>query len=89
MKKLLMVLLAKFVKSHAKEVAKANKWLDSAQAQFATAIEEANIAEAEVDVLIERKEVQVKAMLEEIDELFELKGQANTFKSKLQDFLNN
>lgn len=87
LKKILMVLLGKFAKSHATEIAKAQKWIDSAQNQFASAIEEAEIAEQQFNDLAKRKEEQVNNMLDELNELTAKSRQAEAFKNKVKHFI--
>lgn len=82
-----MILLGKFAKGHAKDIAKAQKWIDSAQAQFATAIEEAELAEQKfTDIELKKREELDKA-LEELNQLSAKKDQAIKFKNKIKDFI--
>lgn len=86
-KKLLMVLLGKFAKGYAKEIAKAQKWIDSAQAQFATAIEEAEIAEREFDKIAQAKSEQARDIMKQAQEAQDKMKQAQKFKEKIKTFI--
>lgn len=92
-----MALLGKFAKSHLKDIAKAQRWIDSAQAQFASAIEEAMIAETHFDKVVADQTAKAKAIAEKAEkELSEIdsiitetstkKAQATAFKNKIQSF---
>lgn len=87
LKKLLMILLGKWAKGHAKEVAKAQRWIDSAQAQFASAIEEAEIAEQKFEQVEYAKRQQLEKALEELNELASKKESARKFKEKIKTFI--
>lgn len=82
-----MVLFSKFAKGHAKEIAKAQKWIDSAQAQFATAIEEAELAEKKFSEYEAKKRKDLEKALEELNELTSKKDQAIKFKNKIKTFI--
>jgi hypothetical protein len=86
-KKLLMAIFSKFARSHAKQIAKAQKWIDSAQAQFASAIEEAEIAEQEFNKIAESKMAQVEQLLGEVKDANARMKQAENFKTKIKQFI--
>lgn len=82
-----MILLGAFAKGHKKEIAKAQKWIDSAQAQFASAIEEAQIAEQEFDRIASDKMKQADDLIVEANEIASKVKQARNFKQKLMEFV--
>jgi transcriptional regulator of heat shock response len=86
-KKILMVIFGKFAKAHAKEIRKAQKWIDSAQAQFASAIEEAEIAEQEFNKIAQKKEEQINEILAELNDVTKKARQAEQFKNKIKQFI--
>ncbi|PGA05618.1 hypothetical protein [Bacillus mycoides] len=87
LKKLLIVVFGRFARSHAKEIAKAQKWIDSAQLQFATAIEEAELAEQKFNELAQKKEEQIQKMMDELNEASKKASQAEAFKNKIKQFI--
>lgn len=87
LKKLLLVLFGKAVKGHEKEIAKAQSWIDSAQAQFANALQEAELAEKHFDKVEKEKREAIEKALEEINELVTKKQQAVDFKEKMKQFI--
>jgi len=87
MKKLLKVLLGKLIKGHKNDIAKAQRWIDSAQYQFASAIEEAELAEVQFAKVEETKRKQLEKALEELNELTAKKDQATKFKNKIKQFI--
>lgn len=87
-KTILLALLGKYAKAHAKEIAKAQKWIDSAQSAFASAIEEATISEAKADAVIADVQEKISELQEVLREAESKKEQALAFKDKIQSFLN-
>jgi hypothetical protein len=87
LKKLLLVLFGKAVKGHEKEIKKAQSWIDSAQAQFANAIQEAELAEKQFEKVETEKRELIDKALEEINELSAKKKQAVDFKNKMKSFI--
>jgi hypothetical protein len=86
-KKLLLVIFSKFARGHAKQIRKAQKWIDSAQAQFASAVEEAEIAEKEFNKIAESKMEQVEKLLDEVKDANARMKQAENFKTKIKQFI--
>lgn len=82
-----MVLFGKWAKGHAKEIAKAQKWIDSAQAQFASAIEEAELAEQGFAKAEAKKIEELDKALEELNSIKNSKDQAIKFKNKIKSFI--
>lgn len=80
-------MFGRFTRSHAKEIAKAQKWIDSAQMQFATAIEEAELAESKFNELAQKKEEQIQKMMDELNEASKKASQAEAFKNKIKQFI--
>jgi hypothetical protein len=87
MKKFFMILLGKFAKAHVKDIKKAQKWIDSAQAQFASAIEEAELAEQSFAKVEDKKREQIEEALQELNEIAGKKDQAIKFKNKIKQFI--
>jgi transcriptional regulator of heat shock response len=88
-KTILLAIFAKFARGHAKQIAKAQKWIDSAQAQFASAIEEAEIAEQRFNEIAQKKEEQIQNMLDELNEASKKARDAENFKNKIKAFIEN
>lgn len=86
-KTILLALLGKYAKTHMKEINKAQRWIDSAQAQFASAIEEATISEQKFDSVVSDAQAKIDELQSVLDEAQARKEQAIAFKNKLQDFL--
>lgn len=86
-RKIITVLFSKLARGYAKEISKAQKWIDSAQAQFATAIEEAELAENEFNKIVQAKTKQAQAILEQADEATAKMEQAQKFKNKIKQFI--
>lgn len=82
-----MALFSKFAKSHAKQINKAQRWIDSAQAQFATAIEDAQTAEDKFNEIAQDKQKLLDIALEELNEATEKARQAEHFKNKIKSFI--
>lgn len=82
-----MILLGKFAKGHAKEIKKAQRWIDSAQSQFASAIEEAEIAEQKFSEIEEQKRLLIENAMKELNDLSTQKDQAIKFKNKIKQFI--
>ncbi|KEK23959.1 hypothetical protein [Bacillus gaemokensis] len=87
LKTILMALLGKYAKAHSKEIAKAQKWIDSAQSSFATALEEAELSEKKVDAVIEEAQAKIAELENVIREAEAKKSQAVSFKNKINEFL--
>jgi len=87
MKKLLMVIFGKFAKAHVKEIKSAQRWIDSAQSQFASAIEEAGIAEQQFAKAEATKRDQLEKALVELNELTAKKEHAIKFANKIKQFI--
>ncbi len=83
-----MALIGKYAKTHAKQIAKANSWLDSAQAQFASALEDASIAEKKIDSVVADAETKIAELQAVVDKANAHKEQAVKFKNKIQSFLD-
>lgn len=85
--KALQILLGKFAKGYATEISKAQKWIDSAQAQFASAVEEAEVAEREFDKIAKAKIEQADSIMEQAREATQKMEQAAKFKNKIKMFI--
>jgi phosphopantetheine adenylyltransferase len=83
-----MAIFSKFAKGHAKQIAKAQKWIDNAQATFASAIEEAEIAERKFDEVVADAQAKMEELQKTLDETNARKEQAVKFKQKIQSFLD-
>lgn len=86
-RKVMTVLFSKLAKGYAKEISHAQKWIDSAQAQFAKAIEEAELAEKEFDQIAQAKLKQAESIMEQVGEATEKMEQAKRFKDKITKFV--
>lgn len=82
-----MVIFGKLAKTYSNEIRKAQKWIDSAQAQFASAIEEAEIAEQKFNELARKKEEQINEILDELNDVSKKARQAEQFKNKIKQFI--
>lgn len=98
-KKLFIVLFGRFTKRHESKINSAQKWIDTAQANFANAVQEAQIAEEKFDEVIadaEKKKEKLLADIEKrvsdlqstVDDTKVRKQQATNFKNKIQTFLD-
>lgn len=87
MKRLLLVLFGKWAKTHEKEIAKSQKWIDSAQGLFASAVEEAMMAEEGFRKIEISKRQQAEKAIAELNEASAKKEQAIKFKNKVQQFI--
>lgn len=81
-----MAIFSKFAKGHAKEIKKAQKWIDNAQATFASAIEEAQTAEEKFDKVVADTEQKVSELQEVANDAMARKEEAIKFKNKIQTF---
>ena len=82
-----MAIFSKLAKGHAKEINKAQKWIDSAQATFASAIEEAQIAEEKFDAVVTDAQSKINDLQKIVDETEAKKQQAVNFKKKINTFM--
>lgn len=86
-KTLLQALLGKYAKTHSKDIAKAQRWIDSAQAQFASAVEEAELSEQHWEKVASGLEAQAEKLSKEYEEIMAKKNQATSFKNKIKQFI--
>ncbi|MED1125528.1 hypothetical protein [Bacillus atrophaeus] len=87
LKTILLALFSKFAKGHSKQIAKGQKWIDSAQATFASAVEEAELAEKKFDFVVSDAEKKIAELQSILDQSKEKKTQASNFKNKIQSFI--
>ncbi|MDY7043675.1 hypothetical protein RVS70_05600 [Virgibacillus sp. M23] len=92
LKTFLMAIFSKLAKSHSKQINKAQKWIDNAQATFASAIQEAQIAEEKFDKIVEDAQQQIDKLRastqQEIDKLEATISDSNVRKEKTVNFKN-
>lgn len=81
-----MAIFGKLAKGHAKDIEKAQKWIDNAQATFASAMEEATIAEKEFDKVIASTEQKVSELQDFANDAYKRKEDAIKFKKNMQSF---
>lgn len=83
-----MAIFSKFAKGHTKQIAKAQKWIDNAQATFASAIEEAMIAEEKFNAVVADAEKKIAELQDVANDATARKEQTIKFKNKIQSFLD-
>ncbi|MFJ8247307.1 hypothetical protein [Peribacillus asahii] len=88
-KTILLALVGKYAKTHEKDIKKAQKWIDSAQSQFASAMEEAELAEQKFADFEAKKRAEVEKSLEELNEISSKKETAIKFKNKVKQFIED
>lgn len=84
-----MLLFGKWASTHPQEIAKAQKWIDSAQSQFAQAVEEAGLAEKHFEEIAGKKEAELEKIMAELNEATIKAKKASEFKEKIQSFIHN
>lgn len=87
-KTILLALVGRYAKAHKKDIKKAQKWIDSAQAGFASAIEEAEISSNKFDEIIEDAISKINELQEIIEDAKSRKSQAVSFKEKVENLVN-
>jgi uncharacterized protein YoxC len=86
-KSILLALLGKYAKTHEKQIAKAQKWIDSAQSQFASAIEEAELSEQHYEKVASDIQLKMDELSKVFIETMAKKNQAVAFKNKIKSFI--
>lgn len=89
LKTILLAFLGKQAKAHEKEIKKAQNWIDSAQAQFASAIEESEKAEQHFDEVAQTLEAKLRASQATLSSVLAQKEQATKFKQKMKKFIED
>jgi len=86
-KSVLLALLGKYAKTHEKQIAKAQAWIDSAQSQFANAIEEAELSEKHYEKVASEIQVKIQDLQKMYDETIGKQEQATAFKNKIKSLI--
>lgn len=83
-----MVIFSKFVRKYEKQIKQANKWIDGAQAQFASAIEESEIAEKKFDEILKEIEEEMAELQATYLDIKSKKEDAERFKKNIKSILD-
>lgn len=86
-KTIFKALFGYYAKTHEKQINKAQKWIDSAQETFASAVEEAIISEKQFDEIIKDANEKIAELQAILNDAESKKAEAIQFKNNIQKLL--